>query len=437
MISPETAIAVENVSKAYHIFKRPQDRLKQILFRRPFYTEFWALRDISFQVSEGEVVGIIGRNGAGKSTLLQIIANTLTPTSGKLHINGRISALLELGSGFNPEFTGRENVYINGAILGLTREQIDARFPQIEAFADIGDFIDRPVKIYSSGMMLRLAFAVSVHVDADLLVIDEALAVGDIAFQFKCLHRLEELLARKTTIILVSHDIALVKSYCQRAIYLKNGRLAFQGDCHEATEIFHMDVRTDQQQARSLFTVGPKPALNTVNGISFGSQAGQILKVEMGSGETHGQNFRGGERVWVKVTAQVREDIRCPRLAMVVRDEKGYNLFIYDSAVLADVSLTPDENGLVSGIFRFSCLLQDGYYSITLRLEEFQSEAVNLLLDKQVNAVNFNVMNDRRRFDGVINLDGQFEAWDPAEAQVHDIQTPPSSLCKENIRGTA
>lgn len=406
-MSSEIAIAVENISKVYQVYKKPKDRIKQILFRRPFFTEFWALRDISFHVPKGEVVGIIGRNGSGKSTLLQIIANTLTPTSGNVHVNGRIAALLELGSGFNPEFTGRENVYMNAAILGLSREQIDACFPQIEDFAEIGDFIDQPVKIYSSGMMVRLAFAVSVHVDADLLIIDEALAVGDVAFQFKCLHRLEELLAKETTILLVSHDVQLVKSYCHRAIYLKKGKLAYQGDCETATELFLMDMRADQQQAESAQAVQLKPALNGEKGIAFGTNSGRILSVEMGSGETCKQHFQSGERLWVKVAAQVAENIRNPRLVMVVRDPRGYNLFSYDN-VFAGIPLIPDKNGRFQGTFRFSCLLHEGDYSLTLRLDDYQSEAANLILDKQINAINFKVLTDQKRFYGVVDLSGEF-----------------------------
>lgn len=410
-MSSEIAIAVENISKVYQVYKKPQDRIKQILLKRQYFSEFWALRDISFHVPKGEVVGIIGRNGSGKSTLLQLIANTLTPSSGNVHVNGRIAALLELGSGFNPEFSGLENVYMNAAILGLSREQIDACFPQIEDFAEIGDFIDQPVKIYSSGMMVRLAFAVSVHVDADILIIDEALAVGDIAFQFKCLHRFEELLAKETTILLVSHDVQLVKSYCQQVIYLKNGHLAYQGDCETGTELFLMDMRADQQQAESAQAVQLKPALNGAKGMAFGTNSGRILSVEMGSGKTCRQHFQSGERIWVRVTAQVGQDIiHQPRLALVLRDERGYNLFAYDNVVLAGVLLTPDENGLIEGTFTFSCLLQAGNYSLTLRLEEFQSEAMNQLLDKQVNAINFRILTDKKRFEGVVNLDGKFEA---------------------------
>jgi len=407
-MASEIAITVASVSKVYHLYKRPQDRVKELLFRRPYFTPFRALQDVSFTVVKGEVVGIIGRNGSGKSTLLQIIANTLAPTSGSTRVTGRIAALLELGSGFNPEFTGRENVYINGAILGLSKKRLDECFPRIEGFADIGDFIDQPVKAYSSGMMVRLAFAISVHVNAEVLLIDEALAVGDVAFQFKCLHRLEELLEKGTSILLVTHDLQLVKNYCRRALYLKQGRLAYNGDCENATEMFLMDMRAAQQPTRSSQAIGAKKPINMKKGISFGSQSGQILDVRMGAGETSRPYFYSGDRISATVTAWVSPDVQCPRLAMVLRDDKGYNLFSYDSTVLGGVSLTRDARGHIRGTFQFSCLLQAGNYSLTFRLEDFKSETMNLLLDKQVAAVTFTVLTKERRFDGIIDLCGEF-----------------------------
>ncbi len=362
---------------------------------------------INFSVSKGEVIGIIGRNGSGKSTLLQLISNTLTPTSGKIQVHGRITALLELGAGFNPEFTGRENVYMNGAILGLSREQMDDYFAQIEAFADIGDFIDQPVKIYSSGMMVRLAFAVSAHVDADILIIDEALAVGDIAFQFKCLHRMEELLEKKTTILLVSHDIQLVKSYCHRAIYLKNGQLAYDGACEKSTELFLMDMRIDQQASSTSSSVEQKAALNDESGFAFGSDSGRIIDIEIGSGAVRKNHFASGEKIQVKVTAQVSKSIRNPLLALVIRDARGYNLFAYDTA-FAGVRILPDPDGIIKGTFGFICRLQEGNYSLTLRLDDYQSESLNLVLDKQVNVAQFKVLTDGKHFNGVVDLSGEF-----------------------------
>lgn len=235
----DVAIRVEGLTKNYLFFDKPSDRLRQAIMPRlshywkgapkAYCRSFKALDDVSFEIKRGETIGIVGRNGAGKSTLLQIICGTLYPTSGNVTVNGRIAALLELGAGFNPEFTGRENVYMNGAILGLGREEIDQRFDAIAAFADIGNFLDQPVKIYSSGMYVRLAFAVASCIDPDILIVDEALAVGDIKFQAKCFRRLDELVKSGATIIIVTHSIELVPRYCSRALLLESGRLKIDG----------------------------------------------------------------------------------------------------------------------------------------------------------------------------------------------------------------
>ncbi len=229
----DIAISVQNLSKCYQIYATPRDRLKQFVlppFRQmlgqsaiQYYNEFWALKDVSFEVKKGETVGIIGRNGCGKSTLLQLICGTLTPTSGTIRTNGRIAALLELGSGFNPEFTGRENVYMNATVLGLSNEEIDARFDDIVSFADIGDFIEQPVKTYSSGMMVRLAFAVAINVDPEILIVDEALSVGDELFQRKCFSRIEAIRAQGATILFVSHAGGTIVELCDRAVLMDAG----------------------------------------------------------------------------------------------------------------------------------------------------------------------------------------------------------------------
>lgn len=255
------AIRARNLSKLYRIYDRPQDRLKQMLLwrlGRGYGREFWALRDISFEVSRGETVGIIGRNGSGKSTLLQIIAGTLAATSGEVTVNGRIAALLELGSGFNPEFTGRENVYLNGTILGLPREEMDERYAEIAAFADIGDFIDQPVKLYSSGMVVRLAFAVQAQVEPEILIVDEALAVGDFAFQHKCMSQIKRLQERGTSILLVTHDIAAVKAHCSQAIMLEHGQIYAAGEPDTVCVTYFHRVIDAERQARQ--PASPQPS---------------------------------------------------------------------------------------------------------------------------------------------------------------------------------
>ena len=215
------------VSKSYPIYAKPSARLKELAFfnRRSFHRDFWALRDISFEINRGETFCVVGENGSGKSTLLQMVAGILHPTSGEVSVRGRVAALLELGTGFNPEFTGRDNVYVNAAILGLSRAEIDAKFPQIEEFAEIGDFIDQPVKTYSSGMAVRLAFAVAIHVDPEILLVDEALAVGDIYFRQRCLRKVHELRANGVTILFVSHAPSEVKSIGDRALWLEGGHI--------------------------------------------------------------------------------------------------------------------------------------------------------------------------------------------------------------------
>lgn len=240
-MSSEVAIRARGLSKCYAIFKRPEDRLKQMLSfgRRKYYREFWAVRDVDFDIHRGETVGIVGRNGSGKSTLLQMVCGTLTPTSGELVVKGRVAALLELGAGFNPEFTGRDNVFLNAAILGLHRQTIEQRFELIEAFADIGAFIDQPVKTYSSGMYVRLAFAVAIHTNADILIIDEALAVGDVLFQNKCFRKIEQLQADGKTILFVSHSEELIKRHCSRAVLLEKGNVQFIGSPKEAIQKYY------------------------------------------------------------------------------------------------------------------------------------------------------------------------------------------------------
>lgn len=238
-MSSKSAIRVQDLSKCYEIYAQPQDRLKQsihprlqrLLGRQPrtYYREFWALKDVSFEVDKGEAVGIIGRNGAGKSTLLQLVCGTLNPTCGSVEVEGTVSALLELGSGFNPEFTGRENVFVNAQILGLSREETLSRFDEIASFADIGEFMDQPVKIYSSGMMMRLAFAVQTAVDPTILIVDEALSVGDMFFQAKCMARINKLVDSGVALLFVSHDVGVVTQLCRRAILLQDGRVSAIG----------------------------------------------------------------------------------------------------------------------------------------------------------------------------------------------------------------
>lgn len=266
MSSDDIVLSVKNVSKRFEMFDKPRHRLQQMLlgpFGKKYYREFWALRDINFEVHRGECVGIIGRNGAGKSTLLQIITGTLQPTLGEVTVHGRIAALLELGSGFNPEFTGRENVYMNAAILGLTKKETDDKFQEIVDFADIGDFIDQPVKTYSSGMIVRLAFSVQIAVKPNILVVDEALSVGDIFFQQKCLRKIQHIVDAGTTVLFVTHDMGTLQRFCSRAIYLKNSTVAAIGKVVDIVEKYQNDTTSTRRDHFAFANQGNSVMQNT------------------------------------------------------------------------------------------------------------------------------------------------------------------------------
>jgi ABC-type polysaccharide/polyol phosphate transport system ATPase subunit len=240
-----SAIRAHHLSKVYRIYSKPKDRLKEYLVRgkRRYHQEFWALRDVSFEVWSGSTLGIIGDNGAGKSTLLQIVAGTVRPTGGTVQSEGRISAILELGAGFNPEFTGRENAFMNGAIMGISEREMERRLPEIAAFAEIGDFIDRPVKIYSSGMTVRLAFAVATSIDPDLLIIDEALAVGDQYFQKKCIDRIISFHEAGKTILFCSHNLYQVRVICEQVIWLRDGQVTLMGETQRVVDEYESYLR--------------------------------------------------------------------------------------------------------------------------------------------------------------------------------------------------
>ncbi len=298
MSSNDIAIKVENLSKCYNIYNQPQDRLKQSIFPRlqatigrvprTYFHEFWALRNVSFEIRKGETIGVIGRNGSGKSTLLQLICGTLTPTLGTVETKGRIAALLELGSGFNPEFTGRENVYLNGAILGLSNEEVDSRFDAIASFADIGDFIEHPVKMYSSGMVVRLAFAVQAMVDPDILIVDEALAVGDEKFQRKCFARLEELKKRGTSILFVSHSGPQIIELCEKALLLEYGERLMLTEPLQAVRAYQKLIYAPVDEQESLLQEYRTLNQSSMDGMS-------IVQVELApSSETDSSTFDSG-----------------------------------------------------------------------------------------------------------------------------------------------
>jgi lipopolysaccharide transport system ATP-binding protein len=420
----EIAIRVSNLSKCYHIYDKPNDRLKQFVIpklckalpplRRFFPTpdlplptyhrEFWALKDVSFEIKKGETVGIIGRNGSGKSTLLQMICGTLNPTSGSVQTNGRIAALLELGSGFNPEFTGRENVYMNGAVLGLSKEEIDERFEAIATFADIGEFIEQPVKTYSSGMMVRLAFAVSVSVEPDILVVDEALAVGDAAFQFKCLDRLKLLTQSGTTLLFVSHDVHMVKSFCSRAIYLHGGEVKAIGMAEHLAELYIMNIRDEQQKqlASNAARVAPKTFVGNRTGIAFGTSQGRIVRAEFLETGLMQAAFVGDESACISIDAEYESNLPNPHISIVLQNQKMVELGGRAFSIVSNVT-----EGCISKA-HLTCSLPiifgAGSYYITVKLETRSSEMVFFPIDKQVGVLSFDVTRPRLSFLGSVDI---------------------------------
>jgi lipopolysaccharide transport system ATP-binding protein len=395
----EIVIRSRNLGKCYQIYQRPQDRLKQLLWRghRKFYQQFWALQDISFEIKRGETVGVIGRNGSGKSTLLQLIAGTLTPSTGDVEVQGRVAALLELGSGFNPEFTGRENAMLNGIVLGLNRDEMERRFEAIISFAGIGDFVDRPVKTYSSGMVLRLAFSVSINVDPDILIVDEALAVGDAAFQFKCIERLDCLTKSGTTLLFVSHDMSLVKSFCRRVIYLQDGRERASGAPEEMAELYFLDTWEEQKLASSQQpAVKLKPFLGGSDGIAFGTDQGRLIKAEFVKTAGGHAVLTNGDLVAIEVEAEFSEAVRNPHLSVIVYNQSM--LMVGGRFFAISAKGKRQENGFFTSrvCCAFKANLGAGHFFITLRLEDRQTDRIFFPIDKQVGVLSFEVLHSAR-----------------------------------------
>jgi lipopolysaccharide transport system ATP-binding protein len=394
-MSSDVAIKVENLSKCYHIYNQPHDRLKQSIYPRfqslmgkqpkQYFREFWALKDVSFEIKRGETVGIIGRNGSGKSTLLQMICGTLNPTSGSVRTNGRIAALLELGSGFNPEFTGRENVYMNAAVLGLTRAETEARFNAIVSFADIGEFLEQPVKTYSSGMMLRLAFSVTVHVNADILIVDEALAVGDAFFTQKCMLRIKELMSTGVTFLFVSHDSNAVKSLCGSAMLLDRSQLICAGDTNAVVETYYSNFIKQQQETLSVNN--STAALSQQNKITGASLANNELfhsraefqRIQNGKASffnvqllnSLGQEIQEvdfGQSVTLRMIFRINFSLPLLSLAYHIRDKNGFDL-VYSDTEIDRCPVTNTQAGEEYAIdWQFNVTLNNGNYTIATML---------------------------------------------------------------------
>ena len=379
MSSNDIAIRVTNLSKRYEIYANPRDRLRQFVAPRlqrlagqppkQYFREFWALKDVSFEIKKGETVGIIGRNGSGKSTLLQLLCGTLNPTSGSISMNGKVAALLELGAGFNPEFTGRENVFLSASLYGLTRNQITERFDQIVAFADIGEFIDYAVKTYSSGMFVRLAFAVIAHVDADILVIDEALAVGDAYFVQKCMRFLRAF-TQNGTLLFVSHDTSAVVGLCSKALLMNNGRLERIGSPKDISEYYLAMLHNDQHGAsESPSKIDPDLSVSNDFGAGMAKITSVALFDEFGKSISY---THGGECVVLVVDAFAESRLDQAIVGFLVRDRLGQVVFGENTYFqYADKGLSIDAMQTLRVSFEFVMpLLQSGDYSVTVAIAQ-------------------------------------------------------------------
>ncbi|CAH2913834.1 MAG: O-antigen export system, ATP-binding protein [uncultured Paraburkholderia sp.] len=410
MSSDDIAIGVHQLAKRYQIYETPRDRLKQFVLPRVqrlvgaqpkhYFSEFWALNDVSFEVKKGETVGIIGRNGSGKSTLLQMICGTLSPTQGHVEVNGRVAALLELGAGFNPEFTGRENIFMNGTLLGLSKHEIEARYDDIVAFADVGMFIDQPVKMYSSGMYVRVAFAIAASMDPSILIVDEALAVGDLAFQAKCMVRLRELMDRGTTVLFVSHDMSSVRNICSKVLWLKQGRAVAYGDPKQVVGAYvsemnleinrisgghPVEAAPDQAEVAPAEEAISQEAATFLDGHTrYGDGRATILNVIiMDAQGTPTELLELHESYTVRVIVKANVDIERPVVGYSARDFKGNQVVGAMNSNFPDVEMPSFEAGKVYCIdIMGTNTLTQGGYTVNIGIENMvQQNKVHQYLD--------------------------------------------------------
>ena len=419
-----TAISVRNVSKAYNVYRRPVDRLRELLSirRRNFHEEYWALREISFEIEQGKIVGLVGQNGAGKSTLLQVLAGILQPTTGTVELQGRIAALLALGAGFDPEFTGRENVYMNGAILGIDRSEMEERFDLIADFAEIGTFLDQPVKTYSSGMYIRLAFAVAANVNADLFILDEALAVGDSMFQRRCFRRLEQAKKGGKTIILASHSAQVIQTVCDEAILLDHGIMLASGP---PVNVFHayrelLSRREEEYVERLKLTQGSRAYWldDSERGLEdvgfqpssegeeyrFGSGEAEIIEVELYDDQrVPCRAVQRGNWVTVAMTITFHRDVESPSAGMAIHTPVGVAVYGI-STDNAGCPLQPQTAGTVVTL-EFSILTQlhAGNYILSCGVTEKLGTHVRML-DKRKDLLVFQV-HSAKRFVGLAYME--------------------------------
>ena len=417
----DIAISIRNVSKKFRLFRSSKERLLEALhpFRKQYHQEFWALHDVTFDIHRGEVIGILGQNGSGKSTLLQIICSVMQATQGKVQASGRISALLELGAGFNPEFTGRDNVLLNGAITGISRKEMLRKLPEIEEFANIGEFFDRPVKTYSSGMYVRVAFAAAIHVDPEILVVDEALSVGDIKFQEKCFRKMEEFRSNGHTIVLVTHSTGLVEQLCDRAIVLEHGTVEYVGDPQSAVNKYEsilfprktgVGKSEEQLPVNGLTTAGTKDttsdsaaSIDDINQydssmgkllqqflaespksdqcslrrsynaseLRFGDGGGEIVDYLMiSSGEEDPVSIQSGSKVSIYIKVLGRSGIKKPSIGVGIFTHTGLMINSGNARLLKQNLSEIVGGGFYVYRMEFCALMSEGHYFLHFGLTE-------------------------------------------------------------------
>ncbi|MDE2756448.1 MAG: ABC transporter ATP-binding protein [Acidobacteriota bacterium] len=419
------AVTVEKLSKNYRIYSKPSARLKELIFRgRSYHQDFWALTDVSFQVGQGSSFGIIGENGSGKSTLLQIIAGTMTPTRGRVGLSGRVAALLELGAGFNSEFTGRENAFLNAAIMGLSREEIDQKMPEIERFAEIGSFIDQSVKTYSSGMYVRLAFAIAINLDPEVLLVDESLAVGDVYFQQRCIRKLRQMRAKGKTILLVSHDIAAVRNLCDSVIWLEQGRVKDLGAPDKVTSRYLAAL----MQRRDPYAVeeareAPETPLDAAGETAVDLSVRTLPNVDERWGNGHArvlgirlldqagrepQTLFHGDRVTVRVSVQFDRRVESPLIGILIRNRLGEDISGSNTSV-ENLQLPPAEPGQIYTVdFRLRLpVLQAGHYYLTPAVAD-GTHRDSVMCDFVENALNL-TLKQRETVYGYLNMECRIE----------------------------
>lgn len=437
-MSSELSIKVDNLSKCYQIYEQPRDRLKQFILPRlqnmvgkkteKYYREFWALKSVSFEVRRGETVGVIGRNGSGKSTLLQMICGTLNPTGGSVQTHGRIAALLELGSGFNPDFTGRENIYLNAAVLGLNRDEIDACYEDIVAFADIGEFINQPVKTYSSGMVVRLAFAVQAQVSPDILIVDEALAVGDAKFQAKCFECLRQLKSKGTSILLVTHSSEQIVAHCSKAILLDAGRTIEYGEPRHVVNRY-MDilfgkekkeidvVSGNDSEVEKLKEESPRTQLNTIDDVfsthpgynhheyRWGDGAAKILDYCLSAnGEDYPAAVSTGQSIVLRISIKFLSELIRPIFGLTIKTREGVTVYGVNSETLGvrDFQSLGASGSVVEVKAVFNCRLASGDYFVSLGIATNEGGEV-IPHDRRYDAVHFQVRPEEKFF-GLVDV---------------------------------